>query len=554
MADTLFATITQSQEEILSHTIGVFAAKEDPIWQETESSFQGVTPVDEISKDFVIHKIFRNEVSGINVEPMYARSDLSLRGDAAGMQEISGKLLKQSVSDFYPDPFDVAETNDYRLSIPMAGFMLDMGMTMAEMQADSSPFFLAKRGPIKMAGAARRMARVLTEAWYTSQAENYKLCSIGAAGSTDTTYALAGGATDGAITTLTFRPTNEAFGRLYVGMMVDLVKDSGGAPVRINETSDADGKRIKGWVSMVDPLRGRAQVAFFGDNDDASASGASANAFGPAGADAVFTTTAIGSSAYLIPTFGYKAYKNSAPYFKGIAGFHSWAKFGSSATNSDKRLLGAEAYGSETGTGGIVNVETHPEFRSALFSSVGALTETKLGKYLARFYAAFQQFDYFLDELVTTEGVIQSYLQSKIGVHWIDRTNRVADLKNEGNMSDVIVFNYNGRQHRIRTSRWMDEGTLIGYRRQGNWTRFVPPKPADYKPGMGLKPFLDVRFIAPALTGLNSIRLPYLRSGQYTLGARHPAHCHLQFVPTTQVNGMKLTGISYDRVFSELAS
>lgn len=541
-----------SSEEILSHTIGVFAAKEDPIWQETEKSFDGVVPVGEMSRDFVIHRMFRNEVSGINVEPMNARGDFSLRGDAAGTTVINAKLVKNSVSEFYPDPFDIAETREYRLSIPMRGFMMDMGMTMAELQADSTPFFLAKRGPIKMAGAARRVARLMTEAWYTSQSLNFRLASLGSAGSTGTTYAITGGQTAGAITFVDFFPTEEALARLQIGMLVDIMKNSGSTPVRLNETAATTGKRLKCWVSKLDPLLGRAQVAIFGITDD----GATTGAYGPGGAQELFTTTLLSTTSYIVPTWGYKTLGvATTPYFKGIAGFHSWAKFGHASTASEQRLLGSEAYGVESNDpgslGGIINVETHPEFRSALFSGVGVLTETKLGKYLARFYAAYDQFGFYLDELVTTEGVIQSYLQSKLGLYRIDRTNRVADLKNEGNMSDTIVYNYNGRQHRIRTSRWVEEGTLLGYRRKNNWQRILPPKPAEYRPAEGMNPFCDVRFVAPALTGLNSIRLPHLVSGQYTGGARHPCHMHMQFAPKEQIPMLKLTGITYDRVFSE---
>jgi hypothetical protein len=85
-----------------------------------------------------------------------------------------------------------------------------------------------------------------------------------------------------------------------------------------------------------------------------------------------------------------------------------------------------------------------------------------------------------------------------------------------------------------------------------NWKKYVPPSPAGMSKMTQADAYVPFEFVAGAITGTSTNQLPIYQTvsnqTMVTQASQMPGRIRMQLVPD-QVNGMKLTGITEDRVY-----
>jgi hypothetical protein len=209
--------------------------------------------------------------------------------------------------------------------------------------------------------------------------------------------------------------------------------------------------------------------------------------------------------------------------------------------------------GDDRDTENVIDCSTTPEFKSFTKGSVGVLTEHKLRQYLRRFHAAKNKYGQYIDCLIASDGVWLNYESTKIGREILDRTGKLSSVTNEGS-NEGFKFTFDGRSYTGYTSTYVEDNTVYGVRKGGNnWKKYIPPSVTGTSKfaKAGNAPF---EFIAGALTGTGSNKLPiYDSSGSQTLvteGVQMPGQMRMQLVPD-QPAGLKLTGVTQDKLYSD---
>lgn len=539
-------------QEVLNKSLRVFLAGLDPVWRENVVTSQGVGNSGDLGRDLKITKLFMGSLTGV-IEAGQGFGDKDLYGD---LTTALGPLMHtQAANQAYPSPLEGPNATAYRLAIPMRSLVTNLMITLGEKQADATPALIDQVIAPKLTAFARNMAHTLCNYWYLSQNDTYKLCTV-------TNAAVAQIGTTGQYR-ITFEPSNFACHRFSRGMRVDLLWNStatSGAVTgkRLNDSTDQnDGgtltlseatraTRRQLVVENVDPLTNQVvlvapynPVSASGFQDDSNATANIANINELNGkADVVYANT------HLLNDVGGTTYT-------GIAGINSWLKSGYEAGNL-KRLLGNEADSSD-----FIDVSERPEFKSFKYNVGGVLTEYNLKRYLQRVHSAFEPNGHTIDTLIASEGVWSAYESQKIGQYRIDRTNRAASITNEG-QAEGFSFTFEGKTYKGSTSRFVEAGTMYGIKLGGkNWKKYVPPSPKGLSKMSEADAYVPFEFVAGAITGTSTNQLPvYLTTSTsagsnmnlVTQASQMPGRIRMQLVPD-QVNGMKLTGISEDRVY-----
>lgn len=559
---SIFGTNKTAIEERLGNSIEAFWQAADPIVRDTIVSSQEVQPASADSRDYVVHLLYENRYAGV-VEPIQAREDFSLFGDPT--DTLWGeKIARRTLKHTWPDPFEGPNPVPYRLSVPMRGFDVALGLTMAEMRMEATNATAVKTIAGKMAGLANNVARRFCAYWHADQADNFRLSSLGPATGSGA-YVISD-----PDKTITFYPPEEVTYRYHVGDMVDIVRtmsttiggDTRNRVVRLNDRHNnvssaanagsalaaqvaggvgSSSTRVRGFVIAVSPMENKVVLKF-----DTTAVDGTATAFTDWA-----NTSDLASDAYVVfhnTHIGAHTGAANATNFEAPAGWHSWLKTGRGG--ADNFLLGNEAV-ETSGLGGKIDVTKHPEFLSFYKNVGGPLTEHSLGLYLDRFAEAKEDDGQYLDTLVSTRGVMRAFQVERIDRERIDRTGRLPSLAATGAPGEWY-YTHEGRKYLIYLSKWLKAGTMIGFRRGGgNWKRFVPPRPAGLRRKDGVEPFVPLELVAPLLTGTSSTILPKRNSNsQVQAGVEMLGVMHYQLCPTKQAAGLKLVGIQEDRVFT----
>ena len=527
VAGSLFNLHEDRIEEVINKNVEIFLPGLDPIWRDLISTSQGVGPADALGRDLKILKVFMGSMAGV-LEQGAPRGDLTLYGDDTDTH--GSRLYTQNLKQVWPDPTEGPNAAPYRLGIGMRSMMSNIMFTLGEMQAEATSAFIGEIIAPKLEGFGRNIAHTLCNYWYLNQNEDYAICQINSLTASDT-----GGA---APYYLTFTPSNGAVDRFYVGQRVDIWDDDTSAP-DIDDTADGlknstDGAttgRLKVFfVDYVDELKGQVRLV-----SAVAAFTTGGGVVAPTADDWIMYAGSVDETA------------NTAT---GFAGVNSWLKSGSGGDNNF--LLGADKDGSASNQ---IDVTAHPEFKSFTKASVGVLTEHKLRQYLRRFHAAKNKYGQYIDCLIASDGVWLNYESTKIGREILDRTGRLSSVTSEGS-SEGFKFTFDGRSYTGYTSTYVEDGSVYGIRKGGNnWKKYIPPAVA------GTSKFAKAdgapfEFIAGALTGTGTNKLPiYNTDGsdggitRVTEGVQMPGQMRMQLVPD-QPAGMKLTGVSYDKIYS----
>ena len=524
---SLFDKHSDRIEEVINKNIDVFLPSLDPMWRDTIVTSQGVGPADAIGRDMKILKVYMGGMTGV-LEQGHIRGDVGLYGDDTDV--ISDKLYAQNLAQTWPDPLLGPNANPYRLGIPMRSMMSNIMFTLGELQAEAVPAFIGEVVAPKLEGFAKNISHTLCNYWYLNQNDSYKLGTISAITDDDGT-ALASNDHEVRVTI-----TEGTYDRFFVGQRVDILDSA--LNFRRNDTagngSQTQATRIEVYVSKVDELKGYVYLASetgaFHTSDEADSTTAANDVIVYANSHDVGGSGATGA--------------------KGIAGMNSWIKSGASG-NDNTYLLGEDR-----DTSNQIDVNAHPEFKSFTKAVSGVLTEHKLRQYLRRFHAAKNKYGQYIDCLVASDGVWLAYEATKIGRERLDRTNRLSSLSAEGSQ-DGFQFSMDGRTYTGYTSNYVSDGEVYGIRKGGNnWKRYVPPTPSGYGTFDRADSFAPFNFIASALTGTGTNKLPIYDSSasgnrnMVTEGVQMPGLLRMQLVPD-QPAGMKLTGCTTDQVYSD---
>lgn len=513
-------------EEVISRSVNMFMPALDPIWEDLIVTSQGKIESSLIGRDMRLIRVFQGSMAGVIDEGSANYADVTLYGDQT--TSFGSKVYEQNLNQTWPSPLDGANAKPYRLFVPIRSQMTNLMMTMGELQAEATEAFIGEVLMPKLEGFSRNIAHTECNYWWVSQNTSYRLCKV------------ANVSTSGA--TVTFQPDNLATDRFAVGQRVDVYKSDGSARANDTEAVAANQDRttrIHLYVTKVDELTNTVQLT--AASNVAAWGGQASVANGDL---IVMANTGAGSS----------------PSFKGIAGINSWLKGGdtSGATaTAANSLLGGEAEG--TVADGIINVNTHPELKSGFYSVNGPLTEHTLRKILRAFHRAKNKYGQYVDCLIASDGVWLAYEATKIGRETIDRTNRLSNVNTEGSQTG-FQFTMDGRTYSGYTSNYIEQNTMYGIRKGGNnWKVIVPPDPAGVNSFDRAPAAVPFRFVAGAITGTGSNRLPIYKTSSgdagainlLTEGAQMPGMIRMNIVPDQPV-GLKITGMDEDRVYSDV--
>lgn len=537
---SIFNSQSTRIQEIINKSVGVFLPTFDKIWEDAIVSNQGVGPAGDMGRDHLILKTFMGGLTGV-IEPGGPGTDWTLYGDPSNTA-LGSKLFMQGLSRTFPDATQGMNQAVYKLGIPMRSMLGNLMLTLGESQAEASPALIGEVIAPKLEGWARHMSQTVCNYWYTSQNTFYSLAKIALTGS-GSAWTLSDSNKQLELN-LTVGTSTMTVNRFMVGMRVQIYSYDGGT---LRQTASLGTNTVL-VVTAVDELTGKV---FLRAIDNQSLTGITGS---------ISTTT---SQEDIVVMANSKGDSNtpfassSSNYFTGIAGINSWMKTGDSngtTTNNVNTLLGYESVANAGGYNAAINVNTHPEFKSMFYSNGGnALTEHTLRKILARFHAAKGKYGQTIDCLIASEGVWLAYLGQKISREYLNRTGATASINNEGSQ-EGMTFTYDGRTYEGYTSTYIETGTVYGIKKKNNWKRYSPPDPARVKKfdrNPSWNPFV---FVAPALTGTDSIMMPISAVGSnrtlVTEGSQLPGMLRMQLVPD-QPAGIKITNVGEDRLYAD---
>lgn len=516
-------------EEVISRTYDHYTFADDPAFRQSfvdATSAETVTRGGGIGREFVVRRLYAFGLAGF-VQPGHTLGDFPAYGDPA--RAFGNRMLVQDTQTGIPNAFEGAVPRSVRLTVPLFSTLNNIGFTLDEAQANAMDATVMNYMRIKLNGLSKNMAQNAQLAFYLDSAKQYRIYRIGdAAGSTVTIST-----TD---RTITFQPDNLATTRIQTGTPVDILKGTA-PPVRINESSSV---RVRAFVASVDPLANKVVIqieqstTLLSDADFAS----------------IFSASNLGSTSYVVFANAW----TSGAGFRNFSGINAWLKPGdaSGSTNTEANtLLGSSLAISESGLGGAINVNVHPEFKSYSKDLSGdVLTENGLRLHLDAWNRLARPLGFMIDTMITSTGVMRAMENSKIGRETIERAGRMNSLSDQG-AADEIQFTHNGKKYTFAFSEMIDSGTVYGYRRAGNWTRVTAPQ----LPGSRRQPeapsYVPAELLAPIFNN-GFASAPVLNaSGQYTGAIQFPSRTMMNYMPIKQIPGMILTGCQDSRLYSD---
>lgn len=432
---------------------------------------------------------------------------------------------------------DGANALPYGLTTRLYNFDTNLMIPLILMEMDALPANIKKHVLPLLQGFAKNVALFMATGFFANSSNGYRLTALPASGS-DVTI-------DGTNRKITFQvPESSSIYKLEIGQPVDVWTS---ANVRLNqETTGAttaygsESDRVPCYVVDKDAWQNKVTLQCATTSSDGGAFVFGTN----------FTSGNLAGGFVTHANTYNAANPNGATLAAGFAGFYNWrdwAKWGASTdAAADRRILGANAITDTTDD--YIDVSERGHFKSGRFASVGTLTETLFSAQLSRAHAVFDPLGYMLDFILAGEGIIlavfdQMLAQQRVNV---SRTGQVASMTNMGQTGEYSIT-VEGRNYGLKTSRFLERGTMVGMRRSGNWSMLVPPSAQGTTRGAipGVPDKLPLDFWAGAVSGSNSPRIEMRNSdGQLVPASEMPAKCRMNIQPMKQIPMVVWEGVS----------
>jgi hypothetical protein len=384
-----------------------------PVWANIYNTSQGVFGIGDFNKDYIISRNYELGQEGI-IKPDTGKTSLygGSQVDAGAFTRFNDSMIDTAV---WPDPQLSPTTKSVRLDIGMSAFLTNYNSTMGEALADADPRTIANI----LSGKDQRFAETVTRNqahyFWANQNDNYSYCRAENVGTVDADYATASGAQP----VLVFQTSNDAPSRFSEGQLVDFLyyeDQSGGATF---EASDIAHDGFMGVVVNVDRLENKVYVRFIN-----TSTGALATVDTVAAGDG---ETAVGSEDVTIPEGVYVV-----PH--GTRGLQS-----DGSTQASMGMLGPNAFykasgpllGDEAVSTGTINVDQISRMKSKIKAVGGALTQQTLTRSLNNFNDAYRDQGHMIDTMVTTQGVVNEYLNNQAARRIADVGGAPYTLSNE---------------------------------------------------------------------------------------------------------------------------
>lgn len=528
LAGQIYSDHGPAVEEILNKNVGIFLPSGDPFFKKVFDVRAGEGNNKDIGRDMSIIKTYMGTMTGV-MDQGASTEDFTLYGDrnaVTGQDVLGDKIRFQNIENTFPDPTQSPAMHPFQLKVGMRSSFTSIGLTLGEMQAEADPAYIAEVINPKMMGFSRMMSHTLCSYLYLSQNNHYQLAAL-----TTLTHTY-----EDADTTLVLRPSNSAIDRFEVGLRLNIFL-ADGTTQKVG-FSTSDGTFI---VVACDPLRNIVKIKHRENKTLTTNVGAGAG-----------LTVALANDDIIV----YPGSQASSGSFTGYAGLNSWIKTGE-GTADDLKLLGAEADSTQ-----YISVADHPEFKSLGKNLNGAvLTEHELRKITRLFHRAKAKYGQTVDTFLMSDGVDLKMQEQLIGRETIDRTGRLASLRNQGsdNPSEPeggLSFRFDGRSYTSHCSSFIESGSVYGIKlANNNWKRYSPPAPKGVQKSDKLK-FAPFYFVGGALSGNSGSNvLPVMKTNAANLTlpttmVQMPGMVRMQICPD-QAAGIKLTGVAETKMFSD---
>lgn len=526
---TLFKNIEAKIPEIINNTLTIFMRGVDPAFNVIASGERVESAG--IGRNMQVKKVFQTGLAGVGQMSQPSNYTALYGGPQAALP--SQNLYRNSLTTRLPDVTRGVGSRPVTMTVQIQAMEWALDLTIGEMRADALSATIGEIITPKLMGFAQNIVQTRANMFYTADATDYSLCDM-----TNIEVGASGDASK-----VVFTPSNEAIQRFRTGQRVDIffqTSGSGNFANKLNVSKDTDTTDTTKWsinasngtvgtdagsidvyVTNVDYISDRVTLQLAaGSWIDGAVTNATARKL-PTGATPTYTLRVV-----LADT------KWQAAGGGAFSGLNTWIK----STGS--------VYG--------INVEQVDGFKSLILTDSGPLTEQKIQKYLSRYVTAYQSLGYELDGFLTTQGVLDAWRATKIGKEEITR-NGPLSLNGQGTASGYS-FVHNGKTYQIEPSGWCAAGHLYGIKKSG-FTRYVPNRTPNAGSLGEIPSFLEIEFLAPLLTGTDSLRLPVLNSASsgavpYTDTTMLPCDQRMEIVPD-QLAMIKVTGLSEDKVYGD---
>lgn len=516
---SLFSTRANSIQEVLNKQVETIMPTADPVFKSIQ---MGRGNASSIGRDLLIHRTFMSGLAGV-IRAGGSVQDFTTYGDTLGSNAnlVGAKLFRQTLTRTFPDPTTGMKQQTFRMSIPMRSMDTNLMLTLAELRLEATQANIAEIVQPTLAGFGRHIALTISNYFYVSQNDLYRLCKLTAGA-----WSLSnpGSGADKRLT-IDLKLDNYAINRFMPGQQVQIATQAGAL-------------RNSGAIIIVESVDETRAIVTFRIFDDSAFSGLTND-------DIVIVPGTIGTSATPYA---------SSPWFTGIAGIRSWLKTGQGG--NDNIILGAEAT-NESPFSGRIDVTTHPEFKSLLFDAGSQpLTQQFLRRIMGRWHSSrAMRYGQSIDLLLASEGVWLAMEATQATREIIDRTGRLATVQNgQGSEGEGgMVFTYEGQTYRGKTSGCMEANTVYGIKSQNNWDVYTPAsfkgKSFDKAP-----PMVPFQFVGNVLNGTDSHQIPIQKvdangNTALTEGVQMPGTFTMQIVPR-QIPGIVIRNVAEDRQYS----
>ncbi len=531
-AGSFLAEHNERMLEIINRSMMFTLASLDPHFKSALSS-AGVVPVDELGRNWHYIRTFSSGLTGV-IEHGQNTNMMQAYGDAINTSN-GDRLYLQTIAQTYPDALLSPHQSPYRVIFPITGILTNLPLSLEMLRANASSNVIGDIIVPHFTGFARNIARYYCNAFYSNENGSHRLSDLGDSSASGTTSASWTGAGP---YYLTFSPSNGATSRYEVGMAVDIYTADGSSQVNVD-----GGVRERVFVDIVDHIKNEVRLVTEHDTGDWD-----------------------GGSNYTSNIVVYEKSKVSSTFYPGMFGLNQFLRTGTSS--STDYILGSQAVTSptpDTGTSAI-DVNVYPEHKSLGFDLNGApLSETLLRKIMRRTHVALGVYGKTVDTWTMSEGVGLAWEETRIGRQWEDRTGRVGNTSPQGLNTDGDfggwTFTQDGHTYTMRTSTWIEDGTVYGTKMAGNWRLMSPPPTPGGQRMAQDETGLPFEFIAPALTGTGSNYFPItttennnstsgITANRMTSKVQMPGQCTCTLVPE-QFNGVKIVNAAVSKLYGE---